>query len=132
MLAIIGGCCRGPDTSALESLRCTAIGALPAGRRPTSSSTRTDGHETRVEHCSRGWRPGSRLRMRKSTPGRPAGSRCLPASFVFEKVLTMVVTVAVTVWRAPLIRMAFETYANGDYSISAITELLDASGSVCR
>jgi site-specific DNA recombinase len=30
--------------------------------------------------------------------------------------------------RAPLVRMGFDAYATGEYSISAITELLDASG----
>jgi site-specific DNA recombinase len=37
-------------------------------------------------------------------------------------------TVEVDEERAPLVRMAFETYATGEYSISAITDLLDVSG----
>jgi site-specific DNA recombinase len=105
--------------SVLENIDQTPSGRLTHGVVAAVNEFRSAGDAEKVmmglrrKHATGGTNgkaPIGYLNVRKRTLGRD------------------VRTVEIDPERAPLVRLAFECYASGEYSISAITDLLDISG----
>jgi site-specific DNA recombinase len=105
--------------SVLENVDQTPSGRLTHGVLAAVNEFRSAGDAEKV-----------RMGMeRKHATGGTSGKAPVGYLNVRKRVLGRDVrTVEIDPERAPLVQMAFEAYASGDYSISAITELLDASG----
>jgi site-specific DNA recombinase len=105
--------------SVLENVDQTPSGRLTHGVLAAVNEFRSAGDAEKVKMGM----------QRKHVMGGTSGKAPIGYLNVRQRVLGRDVrTVEIDPDRAPLVRMAFETYATGEYSISAITDLLDVSG----
>ena len=105
--------------SVLENIDQTASGRLTHGVLAAVNEFRSAGDAEKVKMGLR------RKHSQGGTPGRaPIGYRNVRKRELGRDIRT----VEIDEERAPLVQMAFRCYASGEYSITAITELLDAAG----
>jgi site-specific DNA recombinase len=105
--------------SVLENIDQTASGRLTHGVLAAVNEFRSAGDAEKVKMGLR----------RKHAMGGTNGRAPIGYLNVRKRVLGHDVrTVEVDAERAPLVQLAFRCYASGEYSISGITELLDAAG----
>ncbi len=105
--------------SVLENIDQTASGRLTHGVLAAVNEFRSAGDAEKVKMGLR----------RKHAMGGTNGRAPIGYLNVRKRVLGREVrTVEVDTERAPLVQLAFHCYASGEYSISGITELLDAAG----